>query len=317
MLHISIWLNLPVVISWVFSIEHKKKLEKALPDCEISLYDDSESFKANLETTDIALVWVFKQEWLNRAPKLKWIATPSAGKDWFNIDLPKEINITYGGFHGKIIAETVLGAMLGFSRGLWFACQNKGKYIWPRKEIEPYCNSLRGSNLAILGFGKIGLWIAKLAKPFGVKIIGIKRTLIEPPDFFDKNDKIISIEHLDSILPEVDHLVLALPSHESTNNIIDERRLNLLGNNTFIYNIGRGNSIDENALANALMRGKIKGAYLDVFKKEPLDKKSPLRQCPNLIITPHTSAIAPNFFDYFIEEFISKYHEWIKSNIQS
>jgi len=309
-MHISIWLTNPVVKSWNFSEDQKILLEKALPECTVSLYNDSKSFKANLINTDIALVWVFNQNWLEMAPKLKWIATPSAGKDWFNIDAPKEMIITYGAFHGKIIAENIIGAILGFTRGLHFAGQFQDKYFWPREEIEPYCKTLRGSNLVILGFGKIGTWIAKLAKPFGAKITGVKRTIIKSPEFFDKDDKIITLDELDSVLPETDHLILALPRDKTTNDIIDKKKLELLPNRCYIYNIGRGNAINEEDLANALNNNSIKGAYLDVFKEEPLDINSPLRNCPNILITPHSSAIAPNFLDLFIDEFVDRYRKW-------
>jgi len=313
-IHISIWLTNPVVRSWNASEEHKKNLEKLLPECTVSLHKNAQSFKANLINTDIALVWVFNQKWLKLTPKLKWIATPSAGKDWFNLDAPKEIVISYGAFHGRIIAESVIGAILGFIRGLYFASQFQDKYLWPREEIEPYCSTLRGSHLVILGYGKIGNWIAQLAKPFGAKITGVKRTLINRPDFFDKNDKIITIDDLDSILPEADHLILALPRDTSTDNIIDKRRLELLPNQCYIYNIGRGNAINEEDLANALKKNIIKGAYLDVFKEEPLVINSPLRNCPNILITPHSSAIAPNLLDLFIEEFVDRYKKWKLGN---
>ncbi|GAG19957.1 unnamed protein product, partial [marine sediment metagenome] len=160
-IHISIWLTNPVVKSWNASKDQKKILENALPECTVSLHKNSQSFKANLINTDIALVWVFNQKWLEMAPRLKWIATPSAGKDWFNIDAPEGMIISYGAFHGRIIAENVIGAILGFIRGLYFAGQFQDKYLWPREEIEPYCDTLRGSHLVILGYGKIGNWIAK------------------------------------------------------------------------------------------------------------------------------------------------------------
>ncbi|MFX1338566.1 MAG: D-2-hydroxyacid dehydrogenase [Promethearchaeota archaeon] len=309
-MHISIWLTNPVVKAWNASENHKKKLEESLPECTVSLHNSSQSFKDNLINTDIALVWVFNQKWLEMAPKLKWIATPSAGKDWFNIDVPERMIVSYGAFHGKIIAENVIGAILGFIRGLNFAGQFQDKYLWPREEIEPYCNTLRGSHLVILGFGKIGNWIAKLAKPFGAKITGVKRVLMKPPYFFDEKDKIITIDDLDSILPKTDHLVLALPRDKSTDNIIDKRKLELLPNHCYIYNIGRGNAINEEDLAYALKNNVIKGAYLDVFKEEPLDKNSPLRYCPNILRTPHSSAMSPNFLDLFIEEFIERYKKW-------
>ena len=89
--------------------------------------------------------------------------------------------------------------------------------------------------------------------------------------------------------------------------------MDLLSKHAYIYNVGRGNAIEENALAEALKTNQIKGAYLDVFKNEPLEKDSPLRQCSNLLMTPHSSAVSPAFFDMFIDEFVLKYKEWIKT----
>ena len=172
--------------------------------------------------------------------------------------------------------------------------------------------NLAGSQVTILGFGSIGYEIARLLKPFNVKIIGIKRKLINKPNFFDENDKILTINKLDSILPKTDHLVLVLPGDKTTDNIINKKRLHLLPKHSYIYNIGRGNSIDEDALINALNNNKIAGAYLDVFKQEPLSLSSPLRNCKNIFIMPHASAIAPNYMDLFVDEFITGFNEWIK-----
>ena len=208
----------------------------------------------------------------------------------------------------------MIGAILGFIRGLYFAGQFQDQYQWPREKIEPHCTTLRGSHLVILGFGKIGNWIASLAKPFGAKITGIKRALINAPDYFDEEDKIATIDDLDSILPEADHLILALPRDKSTDNIIDKKRLELLPKTCYLYNIGRGNAINEEDLVYALKNKIIKGAYLDVVKEEPLDKNSVLRGCPNLLITPHSSAFSPTFLDLFVDEFIERYKKW-KNNL--
>jgi len=314
-MYISIWLNHPTVEYMRFSEKNCDRLQKLLPDVEISLHKSHKTFKESLEHADIAFVWVFNQKWFALAKKLKWITLPSAGIDHIHLDLPEGIILTNSSFHGEFIAETVLGAMLGFSRGLFWASQNQKNYVWPRKEIVPNIRPLKGSHLVILGFGNIGARIAKLAKPFGVRITGIKRTLIELPNFLNKEeDKIINIEDMDSILPEADHIVVVLPRDKSTDDIIDKERLELLPKHAYVYNVGRGNAIEENALAEILKNNQIKGAYLDVFKEEPLPKDSPLRNCSaNLLITPHSSAVSPNFFDRFIDEFVLRYKEWIKN----
>jgi len=297
-----------------FSKKNRERLQKLLPDVEISLHKSHTTFKESLEHADIAFIWVFNQKWFALAKKLKWIALPSAGLDHIHLDLPKGIILTNSSFHGEFIAETVLGAMLGFSRGLFWASQNQDKE-WPREEIVPNIRPLKGSHLVILGFGNIGSRIARKAKPFGVRITGIKRTLIALPDFLNKDeDKIITIDDMDKILPETDHFVVVLPKDKSTDNLVNKERLNLLPKHAYLYNVGRGNAIEENVLAEVLRNNQIKGAYLDVFKEEPLPKDSPLRNCSaNLLMTPHTSAVSPNFFDRFIDEFVLRYKEWIKN----
>ena len=312
-MHISVWLNHPTVEYMRFSEKNRERLQQLLPDVEISLHKSHTTFKESLEYADIAFIWVFNQKWFALAKKLKWIALPSAGMDHIHLDLPEGIILTNSSFHGEFIAETVLGAMLSFSRGLFWASQNQEKE-WPREEIVPNIRPLKGSHLVILGFGNIGSRIARKAKPFGVRITGIKRTLIALPDFFNKDeDKIITIEDMDNILPEADHFVVVLPKDKSTDDIINKERLSLLPKHAYLYNVGRGNSIEENALVEALKNNQIKGAYLDVFKKEPLPMDSPLRNCPNLLMTPHSSAVAPNFFERFIDEFVLRYKEWIKN----
>ena len=313
-MHISIWLNHPTVEYMRFSEKNCERLQELLPDVEISLHKSHKTFKESLEHADIAFVWVFNQKWFALARKLKWIALPSAGMDHIHLDLPEGISLTNSSFHGEFIAETVLGAMLGFSRGLFWASQNQDKE-WPREEIVPNIRPLKGSHLVILGFGNIGSQVARKAKPFGVRITGIKRTLINLPNFFNKDeDKIITIGDLEKILPEADHFVIALPKDESTDDIINRERLNLLPKHAYLYNVGRGNAIEENALAEVLINNQIKGAYLDVFKEEPLPKDSPLRNCSvNLLMTPHSSAVSPNFFDRFIDEFVLRYKDWIKN----
>lgn len=313
-MHISIWLNHPIVEYMRFSEQNRDKLQKLLPEVTISIHKSHTTFKESLEHADIALVWIFNQKWLTLAKKLKWIAIPSAGKDHIHLDLPESIILTNSSFHGEIIAKTVLGALLGFSRGLFWASQNQNNYMWPQKEIVPQLAPLKGSHLVILGFGNIGTRIARLAKPFGVRITGIKRNLIDLPDFLDKDiDKIITVEDMEKILPEADHFVVVLPRDKSTDDIINKERLDLLPKHAYIYNVGRGNAIEENSLAEALRTNQISGAYLDVFKNEPLEKDSPLRKCPNLLMTPHSSAWSPTFFDLFIDEFVLRYKEWIKN----
>jgi len=307
---IAVYITHTTVPIWNFSIDHFKKLQAGIPEAECVWCRSKEEFIAHLPGTEIALVWHVKDEWLLTADKLTWIMTPAAGRDYFHLDYHPQITIDYGTYHGEIIAETVIGMMLAEVRSIRAAVifQQQGVQ-WPKNQISLLMRNLRGSRVTILGFGHIGQWIGKLLKPFGVQLTGVKQTGMNPPDFFTPGDKIVPVTELDAVLPTTDHLILALPSSDSTTDIINASRLDLLPANAVIYNIGRGNAIDEAALCAVLQTGKIQSAYLDVFKEEPLPENSPLRACKNLFIMPHACAIAPNYLDLFLDEFISKYHK--------
>ncbi len=161
----------------------------------------------------------------------------------------------------------------------------------------------------ILGFGNIGRWVGRLAKPFGVRITGVRKNPGRPPEYFEAEDTQLPAERLDDVLPRADHLVLTLPGGSGTRHLIDARRLSLLPAPAVIYNVGRGSAIDEPALVAALKSGSIAGAALDVYEKEPLAADSPLRDLPNALLLPHAAAISPNYMDLFIDEFVGKFRQ--------
>ena len=304
---VTIFITHPYVPAWNFSGKNLKYLQNLLPELNVKICSSPDKFEVELPNTEIALIWYFKQEWLSFAPKLKWIITPAAGRDYFHIPPSSGVDVDYGHFQGELMGETVLGMMLAQARGIREAILLSRDHSWPRDLICKRMKPLRGSHLVILGFGHIGRWIGRLAKPFGMRIIGVKRKLVPPPPYFDDQDSVITVNNLEEVLPEADHLVLSLPGGADTTDIIDKKRLNLLPSNAVIYNVGRGNAINEPALIEALTHNKIEAAYLDVVKTEPLPADSALRKCPNLFIMPHASAISPNYLDLFIREFAEKY----------
>jgi phosphoglycerate dehydrogenase-like enzyme len=240
--------------------------------------------------------------------------TPAAGRDYFSVRPPPGVDLDYGAFHGELMAETVLAMMLAQTRGLPLAAgmRSAGGVIeseWPRAKFDRSARPLRGSHVVIAGFGNIGRWVARLAKPFGVRITGVRREPGERPESFDSGDVLLPAERLDEVLPHADHLILTLPGGSATRHFLDERRLSLLPARAVVYNVGRGNAIDEVALVKALRAGGIAGAALDVFETEPLPLDSPLRDCPGVLLLPHAAAISPNYLDLFVGEFVGRYRE--------
>ena len=301
-MQITVWLNSIEVACWDFSDENLAYLQNKLPQAMITVCHSEAEFIKALPQTEIALTWEFRQEWFALADSLRGIFTPAAGRDYFSIKPPEQVKVSYGSFHGELMAETVMAMILASCRGIITAARSTES--WSKAELSPIMRPLRGAHLTILGFGAIGEWIARLAKPFGVKITGVKRHISPQPSYFDCYDSIVTVDKLDEILPTTDHLVLVLPRNSTSDSIINQQRLALLPSRAMIYNVGRGNAIDETALAEALLKGQLAGACLDVFATEPLPAGSPLRSTPNTLLTPHSSAISPNYLKLFIDEFI-------------
>ena len=210
------WLTHPIASCWNFAEKQKRQIEETIPGIRVIICRDKDTFLNSLPKADMVFVWNFQQNWLKLAPKLKRIITPAAGREFLHVNPPDRISVEYSSFHGKLIGETVLGMVLCQSRGILAACKLQTVKQWPREELDKHMKLLRGSLVTILGFGNLGNWIGRMAKPFGVRICGIKRSITSLPDYFDKQDYIIAMDELDSVLPDTDHLVLCLPGSIET-----------------------------------------------------------------------------------------------------
>lgn len=290
---------------YAFSDDNARLLVELLPDSTVSACATEEDFVEALHDADVALVWQFKQAWFPLAPKLRVISTPAAGRDYFQVTPPPDVTLMYGSFHGRIMGETAVGMILGISHGLIQHARRMSETpeIWPQNVFTGEARCIRNSHVAILGFGAIGHHAGRMLKHFGARITGIRRDPAgDSPLWFDDSDKVVSIEEIDRVLPFTDHLLCVLPSGDETLDIINANRLGLLPKTAYVYNIGRGNAIDEKALAKALKKGTIAGAVLDVFNAEPLAADSPLRTAPNAFLYPHVSAVSPEYMDFYVEE---------------
>ncbi len=295
--------------AWNFKPEHKALLQSRLPGTAVQVCANSKEFKDKLPEADAVVVWFFKEEWLENAPKLKLIATPAAGNDWIPWQPPANLKFSFGGFHGPMMAESVIGAMLYFLKALPLSMKMQRKKKWARVKISKKQQSLYKAQVTILGFGKIGNALGRLLKPFGCKITGIKRTEMVTPDYFDAIDKILTFENLKSALQETDHLICALPGGPETYEILQSIHFKNMPKTSFFYNVGRGNIYKESDLVEALQGGEIAGAYLDVFGKEPLSESSRLWGLGNVLIQPHISAASPQYLELFVEELAERVRE--------
>ncbi|MCX7935922.1 MAG: hydroxyacid dehydrogenase, partial [Planctomycetota bacterium] len=141
---------------WHFSESNRQRLQAALPEAEIAVCSDREAFFRALSHAEVAIIWRFQQEWFAFAPRLRLLATPAAGRDYFSVTPPPGVRLFYGSFHGEIMGETVLAMMLGHCRGIIASDRLMRTHAWPQAELATAMKPLRGSHVAILGFGHIG-----------------------------------------------------------------------------------------------------------------------------------------------------------------
>ena len=303
--NVLVYLTHPHVQAWNFSPIHRKLLEDSVPGLNVSICLNLKEFLVRLPETEIVIVWFFKNDWLEKAINLELIVTPAAGRDWVNLGT-SEIKVSYGRFHGPMIAESILGAVFYFLKAFHFSKKMQLQKKWARTKISKRLGSLKGSRVTILGFGNIGQCVGKFLKPYGCVITGIKRTLVEGPDYFEGGDRVLTVDKISEVLETTDHLVLVLPGGVETQGLLTYELLSKLPANSYVYNVGRGNVYEEQDLVAILQEDKIAGAYLDVFDAEPLPEKSLLWQLDNVLIQPHISAASPQYLELFIEELAEK-----------
>lgn len=224
------------------------------------------------------------------APNLRWIQATSAGIGQFvkRMGYDQRTNwifTTASGVHARPLAEFTLMALLMFAKNYRYLEDEKAAHHWARY----HAVELAGRTLAIIGLGKIGREVARLAKAFDLRVIGTRRNPDMPTPHVDQ---LYRPDELDVMLPQADYLVLATPHTTETENMIGPRELALLPQGAVLVNIARGAVIDEPALIAALRSGQLAGAALDVFATEPLPADSPLWDMPNVIISPHSASTA-------------------------
>lgn len=284
--------------------EQVRRFDEALPECAdrpVVICRSEADFVKRLPAATAVFVWSFRQEWFAISPKLRHVCTPAAGRDYFSVTPPPYVTMHYGTFHGAIMGETALACLLSMTHQL-FPCvdsMRSGEDPWPRLPMAASARRLAGATVAILGFGNIGREFARMARPFGPRLIGVTRSphpeyAAEFPDV-----RLATIDGLPDVLPLADHVVCFLPSGESTTDMLNREMLSKFKPGAVLYNFGRGNLIVEEALVEALEEGRIGGAVLDVFKEEPLPGDSPLRHCRNCYLFPHASAFSPDYLDLY------------------
>lgn len=268
---------------------YQKQIDEAAARCgyETQYFESSRTAVGNVDDCEI-IYGHPSQKVIASAANLKWFACCWAGVDHFCKDglfqNPDCILTNSSGAYGTTIAEHVVMVSLMLLRRQMEYTEIIRSRGW--QVLDGGIRSLYGSRITVLGTGDIGTEVARRMRPFHpAKIVGVRRSLKDNPDF----DEIHTINELDSILPETDLLVMALPSTPDTVGLMSREKLALLPKTAFLVNVGRGTAIDQQALMDALNNNALAGASLDVVVPEPLPEDHPLRDTKNLLLTPHVA----------------------------
>ena len=246
---------------------------------------------------------------VRKAPRLKWLHAFNVGVDHpiYAELLARGVRVTTSaGSTAEPIAQTAIMGLLALARGFprWLA--NQPARVWsPERKNLP--RDLGDQAAVIVGLGKIGAEIARLARGLGLKVIGVRRA---PRREGDPVDELHPPSALPALLPRCDWLVIACPLTSRTRGMIDDAAFASLPKGARIINVARGEIVDEPALVAALERGHLAGAYLDVFATEPLPPESPLWTLPNVLVTPHNSAAAAGNDERVLEIFLENLGRW-------
>ena len=284
--------------------------KRNLPDLDIAIAEQLDEAEAHLAEVEIifgkpALV----AEIIDRASCLKWVQSTYAGVEQLcQPGLPRTYLLTgIKDLFGSFMREYVFAYILARERSLIQTHQNQQQKIWSRINYR----SLAHTTMGVVGLGSIGREIAKTARHFNMQVLGMTRTPepIDSIDSIDCVDQLFMTNEIQDFLPPLDYLVLVLPDTNQSRHFITKKELGLMNPQAVLINVGRGSSINQSDLVEALENERIGGAVLDVFEQEPLPAESPLWTMNNVMITPHNSAFS--FPDQVAEIFSSNYTLYI------
>jgi phosphoglycerate dehydrogenase-like enzyme len=231
------------------------------------------------------------------APNLRWVQGSMAGAG----EVAKKAGLletdvvvtTASGVYSGPLAEFVLMALLQHAKNLDRLRRDRAEKAWR----QTHTDTLEGKTLCIVGMGNIGWAIAERVRPFGTRVVGVKRTVREDDPAWHHADELYSTDRLHDALGEADYVAVTLPGTRQTQHLVDAGAIGAMKPGAYFVNVGRGTVVDEEALVKALQCGHLSGTALDVFEVEPLPEESPLWELPNVIVSPHATDMVPSIIN--------------------
>jgi phosphoglycerate dehydrogenase-like enzyme len=286
--------------AWVLPRDYVDRLRRDFPQHTFLDAWDRDTLRRLLPQADVAFTPFIDRDVFTSATRLRWVQSPAVGVGslMFPELLASPVVVTSArGIRARSIAEHVIGVTLALARRLPVAMRAQRDHRWAQDELEGPASGVRsldGLRMGIVGLGSIGMEIVRLATPFGIRVSAIRRRAQDPPPA--GVDDVASPDGLPRVLASSDVVVLAVPHTPETKQIIGRAEIDRMKRGALLINIARGKLIDDGAVVEALKDGRLGGAALDVFTREPLDASSPYWDLPNVIITPHTAGAMQDYW---------------------
>lgn len=264
---------------------------------EVFVSSEREEILCHLQDTEILFTFKLDQEMLDMAPNLKWVHSFSAGVDTMPLQEMKKRGILLNnvkGMHKTHMSEYAIAAMINLARNWHLMFRNQIKGIWDRNIPQ---GEIQGATVGILGLGAIGSEIAKKASILGMKVIGVDST----GESREYVEKVYKPDEIDIVFKESDYVINLLPSTPETKQKINRDYFNLMKETACFIHIGRGITVNEEDLIDALQNRKIRGLVSDVYFVEPLPEDSPLWRLENVMMTPHICGDSTRYMEKAIE----------------
>jgi phosphoglycerate dehydrogenase-like enzyme len=260
---------------------------------------DDQTLRRHLPEVDVAFSAAIEPSAFASLPRLQWVQSPAVGVGGMlgpELVASSTVLTSARGVRARAIAEHVLGVTIALARQLPVVVRRQAAHQWALNELEASgsIRTLQGRRLGIVGLGSIGLEIARVAAPFGLRVSATRRRVAQKPP--ECVEDVLPPERLPDLLERSDVVVLSAPLTPETHHVIGKRALDHIKRGALLVNVGRGRLLDDDAVVEALGDGRLGGAALDVFTKEPLDPDSPYWDLPNVIVTPHISGAMEDYW---------------------
>ena len=290
-------------------------LEQLPPGTSIAAGNSAEAFIRAAPDANVIFNWSLSGDLLREVfrmcPRVQWVHSRAAGLDGmlFPELIESPVRMTNGsGVFSQSLGEFALASILYFAKDLRRMVRNQMVGIWEQFDIL----EVSGQTVGIVGYGDIGRAVATRVRALGMQVFGLKRRGAPVYNVDPLVNRIYTPAERLEMISHSDYIVVCLPLTPETRGMIGEPEFAAMKPEAVVINLGRGQTIDEDAMIKALSENRIKGAALDVFDQEPLPPGHPLFKLENVLLSPHCADHTPDWLEQAMQFFIDQFERFRK-----